>query len=62
MKSECRAEHNQKKRLVWVKSYRNTENSYCEKVIWSDESIFSLFGTNGIVRVWQSFNEEFKSV
>ena len=45
-------ERNRKKRLTWAKKYKNIENNFWERVIWSDESKFTLFGTNGIVRVW----------
>jgi len=52
---------NRKKRLTWARKHRDVDSSFWEKVIWSDESKFNLFGSDGVVRVWRSPGEEFKS-
>jgi len=53
-------ERNRIKRVKWAKKYQDVGNSFWERVIWSDESKFNLFGSDGIVRIWRFPKEEFK--
>ena len=61
MKKSFITERNRKKRVTRTKKYKNTGNSFWERVIWSDESKFNLIVTDGIVRKWRWLNEDFKS-
>ena len=50
---------NRLKRLSYVKTYRDKEMSFWKHVLWSDESKYSLFGSDGKVIVWRTPKEEF---
>ena len=50
---------NRGKRLVYAKTMMKKPFTYWKQVIWSDESKFQLFTSNGKVMVWRSVNEEF---
>ena len=43
---------NRLKRLNYVKTYRDKEMSFWKHVLWSDESKYNLFGSDGKVIVW----------
>ena len=44
---------NQKKRIEFAKTYRSMPNSFWNKVIFSDESKFNIFGSDGKKKVWR---------
>ena len=46
------------KRLNYVKTYQNKDMDFWKYVLWSDESKFNLFGSDGKVMVWRSPKEE----
>ena len=46
-------------RLEYAKNYRKKPLDFWNKVLWSDESKFNLFGSDGRVIVWRSAREEF---
>ena len=50
---------NRCKRLEYAKNYREKPLGFWNKVLWSDESKFNLFGSDGKVVVWRSPKEEF---
>lgn len=50
---------NPQKRLEYARYYREKLLGFWNKVIWSDESKFNLFGSDGKVIVWRSPKEEF---
>ena len=52
---------NRSKRLDYALYYREKPLGYWENVIWSDESKFNLFGSDGKVMVWRTTTEEFDS-
>ena len=47
------------KRLQYAKTYREKPLGYWDRVLWSDESKFNLFGSDGKVMVWRTRKEEF---
>ena len=49
---------NRGKRLEYAQTYREKPLAFWNNVIWSDESKFNLFGSDGKVMVWRSINEE----
>lgn len=49
---------NKKKRLQFAKDHRFHEFSFWEKVLFTDESKFNLFGSDGRPYVWRKPNEE----
>ena len=49
---------NRKKRLEWAKKYVDKPQEFWDSVIWSDESKFNLFGTDGAVKIWRKPREE----
>ena len=49
---------NRRKRLEYAKSYREKPLGFWNKVLWSDENKFNLFGSEGKVVVWRSPKEE----
>ena len=49
---------NRGKRLVYAKTYREKPLGYCDNVLWTDESKFNLFGSDGKVMVWRTPKEE----
>ena len=50
---------NRGKRLKFAKEMLIKPTSFWESVIWSDESKFNLFGSDGKVMVWRTPREEF---
>ncbi|CAF2519523.1 unnamed protein product [Rotaria sp. Silwood2] len=50
------------KRLKYVKMYRDKDMNFWKHVLWSDESKFNLFGSDGKVIVWRSPKEEYDPV
>ena len=51
---------NRCKHLEYAKNYREKPLDFWNKVLWSDESKFKLFGSDGKVVVWRSSKEEFE--
>ena len=49
---------NHKKRLSFAKTYINKDNSFWNKVIFSDESKFNIFGSDSQNYVWRKPNTE----
>ncbi|CAF1538257.1 unnamed protein product [Adineta ricciae] len=49
---------NRGKRLEYARTYREQPLGYWDNVIWSDESKFNLFGSDGKVMVWRTTKEE----
>lgn len=49
---------NIKKRLEYAQKYVVEPEEYWENVIFTDESKFNIFGTDGLVRVWRQPNTE----
>ena len=52
---------NVKDRLNWVKSKNDWTAENWRKIIWSDESRFTLFQDDGRTRVWRLSNEKYKA-
>ena len=50
---------NRHKRLEYAKNYREKPLGFWDKMLWSNESKFNLFGSDGKVVVWRSSKEEF---
>jgi len=50
---------NRMKRLKYAKNMLKKPFGYWNTVIWSDESKFNLFGSDGKIMVWRTRNEEF---
>ena len=48
---------NRKKRLEFARNHRNWTVEQWKKVVWSDESRFTLFQNDGRVRVWREPHE-----
>ena len=53
------SERNRRKRLLFYNSYRQFSISDWSRVIWSDESRFNLFHSDGRERVWRCQNERY---
>ncbi|GAV01586.1 hypothetical protein RvY_12274 [Ramazzottius varieornatus] len=53
--------HARKMRLHFCKQYGKQPVSFWNNVLWSDESKFNLFGSDGKVMVWRQPGEEFFS-
>ena len=49
---------NHRKRLTFAKTYIYKDNSFWDKIIFSDESKFNIFGSNGQNYVWRKSNTE----
>ena len=49
---------NRGKRLEYAKMYREKPLGYWDNVLWTDESKFNLFGSDGKVMVWRTPKEE----
>lgn len=54
------SEINRKKRLAFVQDHYLLAETWWNNVIFSDESKFNLFGSDGRVMVWRKKNEELK--
>ena len=52
---------NRGKRLEYARTYRAKPLGFWNNVIWSDESKFNLFGSDGKVMVWRSTKEELQT-
>ena len=50
---------NHGKRIAFAKTYRVKSPGFWDNALWSDESKFNLFGSNGKVIVWRMPKEEF---
>lgn len=50
---------NRKKRIEFAKSHLNKSPEFWNKIIWSDESKFTIFKLNGRCIVWRKPNTEF---
>lgn len=50
---------NRHKRVEYAKFYREKPLGFWDRVLWSDESKFNIFGSDGKVMVWRSPKEEF---
>ena len=46
------------KRLEYARVHRAKPLGFWNNVIWSDESKFNLFGSNGKIVVWRTTNED----
>ena len=49
-----------KRRLEFVKKYKNMLLSFWKKVLWSDESKFNLKSSDGALKVWRKAREAYK--
>ena len=49
---------NQVKRLHYAKTYLEKTVGYWNEVLWSDETKFNLFGSDGKVMMWRTTKEE----
>ena len=49
------------KRLEYARIHRDKPFGYWNDVIWSDESKFNLFGSDGKVMIWRTTTEELDS-
>ena len=50
---------NRGKRIAFAKTYREKPPGFWNNVLWSDESKFNLFGSDGKVMIWRMPKEEF---
>lgn len=55
------SEVNRKKRLQFAKTYINEDLEFWKNVIFSDESKFNIFGSDGRKYVWRKPNTEFQA-
>ena len=49
---------NRVQRLHYAKMYLEKTLGYWNEVLWSDETKFNLFGSDGKVMLWRTTNEE----
>lgn len=54
-------EWNRKKRLSFAKKHKNEDFNFWKHVIFTDESKFNIFGSDGRQMVWRRPNEELKA-
>ena len=47
------------KRIQYAKKYRDQPLHFWNQVLWTDESKFNLFGSDGRVMVWRTLQEAF---
>ena len=52
---------NRGKRLRYARKYQKKPLGFWNSVLWSDESKFNLFGSDGKVMVWRTSKEEYNS-
>ena len=57
-KKPCLNKANRGKGLEYARTYREKPLCFWNNVIWSDESKFNLFGSDGTVMIWRSTEEE----
>ena len=50
---------NRMKRIQYAKKYREQSLYFWDQVLWTDESKFNLFGSDGRVMVWQTPQKAF---
>ena len=50
---------NRTKRIQYAKKYREQPLCFWNQVLWTDESKFNLFGSDGRVMVWRTTQEAF---
>lgn len=55
------SETNRKKRLEFAKSFLNKDLDFWKEVIFSDESKYNIFGSDGRKYVWRKPNTEFQA-
>jgi hypothetical protein len=48
---------NKKKRVAWCKKYLHWTSDDWKRVLWSDESRFTIFCTDGHVKIWRNPHE-----
>ncbi|CAF1527135.1 unnamed protein product [Adineta ricciae] len=53
---------NRAKRIAYAKMMIQKSSDYWKHVLWSDESKFNLFGSDGKVMVWRSRSEEYEPI
>ena len=51
---------NRLKRLKWARERRHADQAYWNRILWSDESKFDLFGSDGRQMVWRRQHESMK--
>ena len=51
---------NRRKHLEYAKNYREKPLGFWNKMLWSDESKFNLFVSDGKVLVWRSPKKKFE--
>lgn len=51
-----KTKQNRLKRLKFAQKYKNSSPDFWDKVIWSDESRFNVFGSDGCIKVWRKPN------
>lgn len=54
------SEKNRRKRLAFAKKYVNKPNEFWNSVLWSDESKFNLFASDGRTKVWRTPDEAYR--
>ena len=52
---------NRVKRIAFAKTYREKPPRFWDNILWSDESKFNLFGSDGKVMVWRMPKERVRS-
>ena len=50
---------NRMKRIQYAKKYREHPLCFWDQVLWTDESKFNLFGSDGRIMVWRTSQEAF---
>lgn len=53
-------ERNYVKRVRWARSYLERPTVFWNRILWSDESRFKLYRSDGMVRVWRKPSETYK--
>lgn len=54
------SKRNRQKRLKFAKEHVNKPDEFWDSIIWSDESKFNMFGSDGKKMVWRHPGEEYK--
>ncbi|OXA56016.1 Transposable element Tc1 transposase [Folsomia candida] len=54
------SKRNQLKRLQWAKDHAAWTTDDWKRVLWTDESKFNMFGTDGVTTVWRKVGESLK--
>lgn len=49
---------NKQKKLNFAKKYVNKDEDFWKRVIFSDESKFNIFGSDGCHKIWRKANKE----